>query len=118
VTTPSAPAVAAAPATPVATSGGRLSSASRPTTAQPVQAVKSATVAKEPAKEKDKERAGKSKAAPAPVAGAEETLPTKAPTKTPATTSRGTPVWTYVAVGFVFGLVLLGVYRMVVLFSN
>ena len=51
------------------------------------------------------------------------TIPTKTPSKAPVPAggspgSRGTPVWTYVAVGFVFGLVLLGVYRMVVLFSN
>ena len=134
--TPTAPVVTAAPAAPVATSGGRLSSASRPTTAQPVQAVKAAAAEKEPTKEKEKdkekdkdrekekERGGKSKAAPAPVAGAEETtIPTKTPSKAPVPAagspgSRGTPVWTYVAVGFVFGLVLLGVYRMVVLFSN
>ncbi|HEX2660981.1 MAG TPA: hypothetical protein VHU40_22025 [Polyangia bacterium] len=124
---PAAAAAPAAPAAPVPASGGRQSSASRPTTAQPVQAVKAAAAEKEPAKEKEKdkerdkgkERGGKSKAASAPAAAAEEnTLPTVAPTKTPAVPSRGTPVWTYVAVGFVFGLVLLGVYRMVVLFSN
>jgi hypothetical protein len=118
-----APAVSATPAAPATTpvvptvpaataSGGRPSAASRPTTAQPVQGSKAAE--KEAAKDKDKERGGKSKAAPAAVARAEDTtIPSKAPAG-----SRGTPVWTYVAVGFGFGLALLAVYRLVILFSN
>ena len=121
---PAAP-VSATPAAPTTTpvvattpaagaSGGRLSAASRPTTAQPVQGGKAAEKEAAKDKEKDKERGGKSKAAPTAVARAEETtIPSKAPAG-----SRGTPVWTYVAVGFGFGLALLAVYRMVILFSN
>jgi hypothetical protein len=49
-----------------------------------------------------------------PVSGADDaTIPTKAP-KAP----RATPVWTYVGVGFLFGLALLGVYRLVMVLAH
>ncbi|MBC8131356.1 MAG: hypothetical protein H7X95_00135, partial [Deltaproteobacteria bacterium] len=41
-----------------------------------------------------------------------------APTKAPLEKSAETPVWTYVGVGFVFGLALLGVYRLVIVLAH
>jgi len=40
------------------------------------------------------------------------------PTKTPKPKPNETPVWTYVGVGFIFGLVLLGVYRLVIVLAH
>ena len=45
---------------------------------------------------------------------ADRTIPTKAAKQKPAET----PVWTYVGVGFVFGLALLGVYRLVIVLAH
>ena len=56
----------------------------------------------------------------APVAQAKEedrTSPTKTSRPAPAKSGE-TAVWTYVGVGFVFGLALLGVYRLVMVFTH
>jgi hypothetical protein len=44
----------------------------------------------------------------------DRTIPTKAPKQKP----NETPVWTYVGVGFIFGLALLGVYRLVIVLAH
>ena len=56
----------------------------------------------------------RSPAAPLSAGGEETTLATK----TPKAGGQGTPVWTYVIVGFLFGGLLLGIYRAVMVFSN
>jgi hypothetical protein len=43
-------------------------------------------------------------------------VPTRAPTAAPP--RKETPIWTYIFVGFVFGLVLLGIYRLVMVVAN
>jgi len=63
--------------------------------------------------EKAPATAKKQKSQPPAAAAEETTLPAK--TKPKVT---GTPVWTYVGVGFVFGLALLGVYRLVMLLAH
>lgn len=112
---------------PVPPSPSGSGSAARPTTAamSVVAPPAPATPAAAPSRpagpasqaiEKAPERAPggkKSKGPPAP--GADDvTIPTKAS----KANSGGTPVWTYVGVGFVFGLLLLGVYRFVMLLAR
>jgi hypothetical protein len=46
----------------------------------------------------------------------DKTVPTRAPTAAPP--RKETPIWTYIFVGFVFGLVLLGIYRLVMVVAN
>jgi hypothetical protein len=55
--------------------------------------------------------------AAAPTSAAAETDRT-IPTKTPKPRPNETPVWTYVGVGFIFGLALLGVYRLVIVLAH
>ena len=70
--------------------------------------------ASEKAAEKATEKAAhKQPRTPAAAAGEDATIPTKAPKG-----SKGTPVWTYVGVGFLFGLALLGVYRLVMVLAH
>jgi len=108
---------------PVTSSG----SAARPTTAAMSAVTSPAPAASPPARppapasqavEKAPDRAvasKKSRGPVAPVAAADElTLPTKAA----KAKSGGTPVWTYVGVGFIFGLALLGVYRLVMVLAR
>jgi hypothetical protein len=115
---PSSPGVSSPPP-PAAPSGS--GSAARPTTAVSIPAVTTpAATAPRPAvtAEKAPERAPASakKRPPAtPVAGTDDTT---LPTKAAKPKSNGTPVWTYVGVGFVFGLALLGVYRLVMVLAH
>jgi len=74
---------------------------------------KAAEKKSEKAAEKAAEKANKQPRTPAAAAGEDATLPTKAPKG-----SKGTPVWTYVGVGFLFGLALLGVYRLVMVLAH
>lgn len=46
----------------------------------------------------------------------ERTAPTKVAAKQKA--ARETPIWTYVGVGFIFGLALLGVYRLYLVLAH
>jgi hypothetical protein len=145
--TPAAPAPAAArpsspgatPAPPAAASAAQVSAApppatptgsgpaARPTTAVSIPAVPAppaattrttspaATPAATTAVAKTTERspAKKQKSQPPATTSEETTQPTKAKPK-----SKGTPIWTYVGVGFVFGLALLGVYRLVMVLAH
>jgi hypothetical protein len=71
-------------------------------------------------------KAGKAGARAPAAAGAaagtpseeDRTSPTRAPSKDKPGATGETAVWTYVGVGFVFGLALLGVYRLVMVFAN
>ncbi len=73
------------------------------------------TQAPTPAAEPARTQAATASAArvPAAVAEGDRTLPTKTGSQ-----PRETAVWTYVVVGFVFGLALLGVYRLVILLAH
>ncbi|HEY4186092.1 MAG TPA: hypothetical protein VGP07_13540 [Polyangia bacterium] len=115
---PSAPGVSTPPRPATPTGSG---SAARPTTAVSIPAVvETRPTPPPPAQAVEKAQAkaappAKKKNAPAaPVAGADDaTLPTNARSK-----PSGTPVWTYVGVGFIFGLALLGVYRLVMVLAH
>jgi len=129
---PSTPAAAAPAASPPATPTGS-GAAARPTTAVSIPAVaapppatarttspaptpapSSTAVAKTNEKtEKAPAVAKKQKSQPPATTTEESNLPAKAKPK-----SAGTPVWTYVGVGFVFGLALLGVYRLVMILAH
>jgi len=131
---PSSPSVAAA-ATPVAAAHPPATptgsgAAARPTTAVSIPAVsapppataRTTSPAPTPAPtstavakttEKAPAPTKKQKSQPPATTAEETTLPTKAKPK-----STGTPVWTYVGVGFVFGLALLGVYRLVMVLAH
>jgi len=117
------PAAAQPPATPTGSGA-----AARPTTAVSIPAVAapppatSRTTSPTPAPastavakttEKAPASSKKQKSQPPATTAEENTLPTKAKPK-----SSGTPVWTYVGVGFVFGLLLLGVYRLVMMMAH
>ena len=90
-----------------------------------IQASPAAAPAPAPAKDPGRTTHFGFEAAPAPKKVPEKddksdkvdkTKPTRAPAPAPAaarTPSRQAPIWTYVGVGFTFGLVLLGIYQLV-----
>ena len=90
-----------------------------------IQAAPAAAPAPAPAKDPGRTTHFGFEAAPAPKKVPEKddksdkvdkTKPTRAPAPAPAaarTPSRQAPIWTYVGVGFTFGLVLLGIYQLV-----
>jgi hypothetical protein len=68
-------------------------------------------VAEEKSDRTDKsDKVEKTKPTRAPAAAKEST---KEPAKAPAAPTKQAPIWTYVGVGFTFGLALLGIYQLV-----
>jgi hypothetical protein len=74
----------------------------------------------EKVQDKPVEKAPERPSAPAPRPSQPSAPPAKAAPKPqpPAPRSSETPIWTYIGVGFVFGLALLGVYRLVMVFVH
>ena len=130
---PSSPSVAAVaptppapvPTVPAPSTPTGSGPAARPTTAISIPAVSApppattrttAPAAASTAVAKTSERApapAKKQKSQPPAATEDTTQPTKAVAK-----STGTSVWTYVGVGFVFGLALLGVYRLFMVLAH
>jgi hypothetical protein len=104
-----APPPAATPAPVAATSAPQPAAPA----AQPAAPAAPAAQPAAPARAPEKPRA----TGPGGAAAREDkTVPTRAPTAAPP--RKETPIWTYIFVGFVFGLVLLGIYRLVMVVAN
>lgn len=103
------------PADAPATAGQAAAAAARAATPAP-QAAESAKPGK-PAPTQPSAAATRA-AQPAVAVSATAEIDRTAPTKTPKQKPSETPVWTYVGVGFVFGLALLGVYRLVIVLAH
>ena len=122
VQAPSVP-PAAAPTSPRPSSPTAPAASARAgTTVQPpspgAESPKPAGRAGAPATQPQAAPAAAKRPAPAP-AGATQEVDRTQPTRSAAKTRPNeTPVWTYVGVGFVFGLALLGVYRLVMVLAH